>query len=81
MAEMIGVLTTAFLCGTGMLLAKMCTIRAEANTESRVSAEYILITKEHYETLKANTKISEQPQHQLQPPLPDYTEKEQLIAI
>jgi Tfp pilus assembly protein PilV len=79
MAEMIGVLTTAFLCGTGMLLAKMCTLRAEANTESSVTAGYILITKEHYETLKANTKISEQPQ--VQPPLPDYTEKEQLVQL
>ena len=79
MAEIIGVLTTAFLCGTGMLLAKMCTLRAEANTTSTASTEYILITKEHYETLKTNTiaKIIESPQ----PPLPDYTEKEQLVKL
>jgi hypothetical protein len=31
--------------------------------------------------LKATTKITQQPQPQPQPPLPDYTEKEQLIEI
>jgi hypothetical protein len=76
MSELIGVLTTACLCGMGMLLSKLCTLRVQANTPP---SEYILITKEHYETLKANnaarTYTIEQPQV-----LPEYSEKEELIV-
>jgi hypothetical protein len=59
----IGVLSTAFLCGVGGLLSKLCTIRAKATN-------YILITQDHYDSLPIDVKqlILHQPQ------LPKYSE-------
>ena len=80
MSETVAILGTAFLCGLGVLLGKLCRIRA---TEPQ--AEYVLLTKEQYETLKHTQLISVQPATYLPATslptntLPDYTEKAPLI--
>lgn len=73
MAEMMIVfLSTAFLCGTGVLLSKLCTIRIPIDhpppTENQ---KYLLITQEHYDALleRKNLLLVEE-----QPQLPKYTE-------
>jgi hypothetical protein len=69
MAEMMIVfLSTAFLCGTGVVLSKLCTIRIPID---HPPPKYLLITQEHYDALlerKNLLLIEEQPQ------LPKYTE-------
>ena len=90
MSEAVAILGTAFLCGLGVLLGKLCRIRA---TEPQ--AEYVLLTKEQYETLKNTPAISVQPASAMPPTampanaysptampandLPDYTEKAPLL--
>jgi hypothetical protein len=56
MSEAVAILGTAFLCGLGVLLGKLCRIR-----ETEPQAEYVLLTKEQYETLKNTPAISVQP--------------------
>jgi hypothetical protein len=92
MSEAVAILGTAFLCGLGVLLGKLCRIRT---TEPQ--AEYVLLTKEQYETLKNTSAISVQPAttmpanaysvnaNSMPAPalptndLPDYTEKAPLL--
>jgi len=73
----IGILSTLCICSIGMILGKLCTVRNDKNVSSGyVSShyvshdpKYILITKEHYETLKTEQKyVAEHPQ------LPEYTD-------
>ncbi len=70
MSETIAILGTTFLCGISVLLAKFCSIRATV-----IKPEYVLISKEEYETMKQNALIQIQPQTQL----PEYSEKEPLL--
>ena len=72
MSETIAILSMAFLCGTGILLTKFCRLRT--TVEQELSQQYILITKEYYETLKTAQVIN------VQPPLPDYSEKGPLLG-
>ena len=82
MSEAVAILGTAFLCGLGVLLGKLCRIR-----ETEPQAEYVLLTKEQYETLKNTPAISVQPATampatataMLANDLPDYTEKAPLL--
>ena len=90
MSEAVAILGTAFLCGLGVLLGKLCRIR-----ETEPQAEYVLLTKEQYETLKNTPAISVQPASampatampanaysptaMLANDLPDYTEKAPLL--
>jgi hypothetical protein len=85
MSEAVAILGTAFLCGLGVLLGKLCRIR-----ETEPQAEYVLLTKEQYETLKNTPAISVQPvdaysvnamPSNAMPAndLPDYTEKAPLL--
>jgi hypothetical protein len=74
MSETIAILGAAFLCGTSMLLAKLCRMRAEVENPP---ADYLFITKAHYEDLQRAAKreiIIEQPQ------LPVYSEKSSLLS-
>jgi hypothetical protein len=74
MSVEIAVLSTAFLCGTTLLLAKLCRMRVEVENPPN---EYIFITKDHYEDLQRAAKreiIIEQPQ------LPVYSEKAPLLS-
>lgn len=72
MSETVAILGTTFLCGISVLLAKLCSIRATV-----IKPEYVLISKEEYETMKQNALIQIQPQTQLV--LPEYSEKEPLL--
>ena len=85
MSEAVAILGTAFLCGLGVLLGKLCRIR-----ETEPQAEYVLLTKEQYETLKNTPAISVQPASAMPATampanampandLPDYTEKAPLL--
>lgn len=82
MSEAVAILGTAFLCGLGVLLGKLCRIR-----ETEPQAEYVLLTKEQYETLKNTPAISVQPASATAMlatampanDLPDYTEKAPLL--
>ena len=79
MAELItGILGTTCLCGIGYLLVKICSLREELQI---VSSEYVLLSKEQYDSLKNNRDIKfvyEQPQMPAQvptqPELPTYSE-------
>jgi len=74
MSVEIAVLSTAFLCGTTLLLAKLCRMRVEVENPPN---EYIFITKDHYEDLQRAAKreiIIEQPQLP-----PHYSEKTPLL--
>ena len=83
MAELItGILGTTCLCGIGYLLVKICSLREELQI---VSSEYVLLSKEQYDSLKNNRDIKfvyEQPQMPpqmppqvpTQPELPTYSE-------
>jgi hypothetical protein len=75
MSELIAVAATAFLCGSGIILARHCRMRADVND---VSPQYLLVRKDHYEILEREAKrkiIIEQPQ------LPDYSEKAPLLSL
>ena len=85
MADLVvGFVTSAFLCGVGLILGKRCIEFDERiKDESEPKPEYILITKEHYEIMKNNPDVKkiifERPQ--LRPqinegPLPSYSESE-----
>ena len=91
MADLVvGFVTSAFLCGIGVILAKRCVEFDERiKDESESEPEYILITKEHYETMKNNPDVKKiiferpqlRPQSQIRPqinegPLPSYSESE-----
>jgi hypothetical protein len=63
-------LSSVCLCSVGVLLSKLCTIRAEVQ-----SSEYVLMRKDHYEFLK--TKASDEKyiifdQPQIHEPSPVY---------
>ena len=78
MSVEIAVLSTAFLCGTTLLLAKLCRIRADIENPS---IEYVVIPKDQYEDLQRAAKremIIEQPQLPPQLP-PHYSEKAPLL--
>lgn len=82
MAELVaGFLTSAFLCGIGVLLIKRCN---EFEDRIKDETEYILITKEQYETMKNNPDVKkiifEQPQMD-EPELPSYSESDRLVLI
>jgi hypothetical protein len=71
---MIGILGTAFLCGAGCILSKLCTIRATVTPD--LSPQYVIITKDQYEALQRSREeriIADQPV------LPDYSEKAPLL--
>lgn len=75
MSETIAILSTAFLCGSVMILSKLCWIRSQ---NEQPSVEYVVIPKDQYENLQREAKremIIEQPQ--LSPP--HYSEKTPLI--
>ena len=77
MSLTIAVLSTAFLCGSGIVLAKICRMRAELDNPS---PEYVVIPKDHYEHLQREAKrqmIIVQPQL---PPPPHYSEKTPLFS-
>ena len=63
MTELItGILGTTCLCGIGYLLVKICSLREELQI---ISPEYVLLSKEQYDSLKNNRDIKfvyEQPQ-------------------
>ena len=74
MSATIAILGTAILCGTSLILVKLCRMRVEVED---LPSEYLFITKEHYEDLKRAAKreiIIEQPA------LPDYSEKAPLLS-
>lgn len=75
MSLTIAVLSTAFLCGSGIVLAKICRMRTQRDNPS---PEYVVIPKDHYENLQREAKrimIIEQP-----PLPPHYSEKTPLFS-
>jgi Tfp pilus assembly protein PilV len=68
MSETIAILGMAFLCGTSILLAKLCAIRTSEHRK-----DYVLLTQEEYQAMQHNAVIAEQPL------LPEYSEKAPLI--
>ena len=77
MSATIGIISTAFLCASGIVLTKLCWIRAE---REHPSPEYVVIPKDHYEHLQREAKremIIVQPQL---PPPPHYSEKTPLFS-
>ena len=73
MSATIAFISTAFLCATGIVLAKLCWIRAEREDPS---IEYVVIPKDHYNNLQRKAKkgqlIMAQPPH--------YSEKAPLLS-
>jgi hypothetical protein len=77
MSLTIAVLSTAFLCGSGIVLLRVCQIRADLENPL---PEYVVIPKDHYEHLQREAKremIIVQPQL---PPPPRYSEKTPLFS-
>jgi hypothetical protein len=76
MSATIGIISTAFLCASGIILTRLCWIRAERED---ALIEYVVIPKDHYNNLQREAKrkiIIEQPQL----PPPHYSEKTPLFS-
>jgi hypothetical protein len=63
-----GILGSLCICSIGVILGKLCSIHKETRNLAP-QPHYVLISKEHYETLKTEQKYTTE-----QPQLPDYSE-------
>jgi hypothetical protein len=61
-----GIASIACICGSGVILAKSCSLRNQENKDVAPD-EYLLIRKDYYDDLKRNVSINKQPV------LPPYT--------
>lgn len=70
----IGILGTACVCSLGIILSKLCSVQSDIQD---VSPEYLLISKEHYNTLLQKStkkrKIIDKS------PLPEYSQQNSFL--